>query len=137
MAPERSFRRRLVAAAIMPALLLSLAHCDDVESDAPLEPEPPLMQHGSPNEAAGQMCVVCHTCGTDGTIDDPAPIIDRTHDVCNACHAPDGSVVVHGDESCEWDMDCSAVPPIINCDECHTVGYVNDLCETCHSPGSR
>lgn len=126
----------LCCAALAPVLVLTLAHCDDGESDPVVEPEPPPMGHGGPNEAARQMCVVCHTCGTDGTIDDPAPIIDRTHDVCNSCHAPDGSVIIHGEESCEWDMDCQAVPPVINCDECHTVEYVNDLCEECHAPGS-
>ena len=133
---ESPFGRSLVAAAIVPALLLSLLQCDDADPDPSLEPQPPLMNHGLPNEAAQQMCVVCHTCGGDGTIDDAAPVIDRTHDVCNACHAPDGTVIVHGDESCEWDMDCDAVPPIINCDECHTVKYVNDLCEACHSPSA-
>jgi hypothetical protein len=131
---EGRFRRSFVAAAIVPALMLSLLQCDDADPEPSPEPQPPPMSHGLPNEAARQMCVVCHTCGGDGTIDDPAPVIDRTHDVCNACHAPDGTVIVHSDESCEWEMDCDAVPPIINCDECHTVEHVNDLCEACHSP---
>jgi hypothetical protein len=126
----------VAAAAVMPALLLSQLHCDDDEPEPLAESEAPLMSHGLPNEEAGQMCVVCHTCGIDGTYPAHAPIIDRTHDVCNACHAPDGSVIVHGEESCEWDMDCDAVPPIINCDDCHTVEYVNDLCEECHLQSS-
>jgi len=91
------------------------------------------MTHGPPNEAAGQMCVVCHTCGNDGTSPVPAQIIDRTHAVCNSCHNPDGSVKVHdSDGGCEWEMDCEANPPIVNCDDCHTVEEVNDLCEACH-----
>jgi hypothetical protein len=90
------------------------------------------MEHGPPNEAAGQMCVVCHTCGNDATLDTEAPIINRQHDVCNACHEPDGSVIQHGEDSCEWDMDCDAVPPMVNCDDCHTVADVNDMCEQCH-----
>lgn len=125
---------RLACAAALPLVALSLLHCDDDEAEPVPGPEPPLMNHGPANEAAGQMCVVCHTCGTDTTIADEAPIIDRTHDVCNACHAPDGSVIVHGDQSCEWEMDCDTVPPIVNCDDCHTVEYVNDLCEACHAP---
>lgn len=100
----------------------------------PQEPLIPPMLHGEPNESADQMCVVCHTCGTDGTLSREAPIIDRQHDVCNACHGPDGGVIVHGEESCQWSMDCLAVPPIINCNDCHTVAYVNDLCEACHAP---
>ncbi len=95
--------------------------------------DPPPMTHGPPNEAADQMCVVCHTCGSDGTSTLQAPIIDRTHDVCNSCHNPDGSVKVHSSEDgCEWEMDCEANPPIVNCNDCHTVEYVNDLCEACH-----
>ena len=90
------------------------------------------MLHGPPNENAAQMCVVCHTCGTDKTIAAQAPTIDRTHDVCNACHAPDGGLIVHFEEGCEWKMDCEANPPTVNCNECHTVEYVNDLCERCH-----
>ena len=133
---ERGFRRLLVAAVIAPLLVLSVTQCDDGETEAPLAPEPPPMEHGAPNEAARQMCVVCHTCGFDGTIDELAPTIDQSHDVCNSCHAPDGSVIMQGDDGCEWDMDCDAVPPTINCDDCHTVEYVNDLCEACHSPDS-
>ncbi len=91
------------------------------------------MMHGTPNERAEQMCVVCHTCGSDKTISATAPLIDRTHDVCNSCHAPDGSVEVHeSEEGCEWKMDCDTNPPIVNCNDCHTVEYVNDLCERCH-----
>jgi hypothetical protein len=92
----------------------------------------PPMTHGSPNESARQMCVICHTCGFDGTAIRTAPVIDQTHDVCNSCHAPDGGVIHHSGDSCEWKMDCNANPPTINCDECHTVEYVNDLCEECH-----
>jgi hypothetical protein len=114
------------------ALLGALADCaTPCEPGPTTEPAPP-MDHGPPNEEAEQMCVVCHTCGDDGTLSMAAPIIDRTHDVCSSCHAPDGSVIVHGDSSCEWDMDCESIPPVINCNECHTVEYVNDLCEACH-----
>lgn len=128
-------------AALLPAVTLALTDCDD-ESEPPAEPEPPLMTHGSPNEAAEQMCVVCHTCGDDGTGSVMAPIISNgtgdgpPHDVCNACHAEDGAVEVHGEEACEWEMDCDMVPPLVNCNSCHTVEYVNDLCETCHDPDS-
>lgn len=78
------------------------------------------------------MCVVCHRCGTDGTIDTRAPTIDRSHDVCKSCHLPDGSLVIHGEAACEFKMDCSTVPPTVNCNACHTVQYVNNLCEACH-----
>ena len=90
------------------------------------------MNHGPPNEAAGQMCVVCHTCGHDGTIAVLAPTIDQNHDVCNHCHLPDGSVVHPSGEGCLWEMDCDANPPSVNCNECHTTEHVNNLCETCH-----
>ncbi len=92
------------------------------------------MNHGPPNEQAGQMCVVCHTCGDDGTGAGQATIIDHTHDVCNSCHAPDGGVTHHSGGQCQWEMDCEATPPQVNCNECHTVEYVNDLCEACHVP---
>jgi hypothetical protein len=132
---KRSFQIPLLVA-LLSAALFALSDCGEDEPTEATAPEPPLMPHGSPNEAAGQMCVVCHTCGDDGTGGLPAPIIDRTHDVCNACHAPDGTVVVHGDDTCEWQMDCEATPPVVNCDDCHTVQYVNDLCEACHDPAS-
>jgi hypothetical protein len=99
---------------------------------ATCEPSAPPMEHGPPNEAAGQMCVVCHTCGDDGTTGDEAPIIDQLHDVCNACHLPDGGIAHIAGQSCLWEMDCEAIPPVVNCDDCHTVEYVNDLCEECH-----
>ena len=81
-----------------------------------------------------ELCVLCHACGTDGTLTEVAPIIDKTHDVCNACHLPDGSVD-HSSAggSCEWEMDCEANPPIVNCNNCHSTEYVNNLCLDCHS----
>jgi hypothetical protein len=105
------------------ALLFAILGCDD---------PPPTIPHGLPNEAADQMCVVCHTCGNDGSSLETAPLIDQQHDVCNSCHLPDGTVVHNAGDSCEWSMDCQAVPPTINCNDCHTVEYVNDLCEACH-----
>jgi len=118
------------------ALVGALLQCsaNGTEPTAPdASAEAPPMTHGPPNEAAGQMCVVCHTCGSDGTSTLQAQIIDRTHAVCSSCHNPDGSVKIHDTEGgCEWEMDCEANPPIVNCDDCHTVEYVNDLCEACH-----
>ena len=63
-----------------------------------------------------------------------AQIIHRnTHAVCTYCHGPDGAVVHKpGEEPCEWQMDCNTEPPQVNCDDCHTVEWVNDLCEECH-----
>ncbi|MBW2458468.1 MAG: hypothetical protein JRI68_28470, partial [Deltaproteobacteria bacterium] len=119
----------------VPSALLALTHCkgDDETAVVDAGPTPPAMSHGPPNEAAGQMCVVCHSCGNDGTSPVPAPIIDNSnHDPCTFCHEPDGSVVFHGDAACEWEMDCVAVPPVVNCVDCHTVAWVNDLCEECH-----
>jgi hypothetical protein len=91
----------------------------------------PQMNHAPPNEDNDEMCVICHTCGDDGTPGMMAPIIDQSHDVCTSCHLPDGSVEHHS-EGCQWEMDCEADPPSINCNDCHTVAEVNDLCEECH-----
>lgn len=119
----------------VPSALLALTHCksDDETAQVDAGPTPPAMSHGPPNEAAGQMCVVCHSCGNDGTSLTEAPVIDNTsHDPCTFCHEPDGTVVFHGDAACEWEMDCVANPPVVNCVDCHTVAWVNDLCEECH-----
>ena len=127
----------LLLLSLLAAVALAvLADCSS-SGPEPIAPDDatvsPPMTHGQPNEAAGQMCVVCHTCGHDGTATARAPIIDRTHAVCESCHHPDGSVKAHSAEGgCEWEMDCDANPPIVNCDDCHTVQYVNDLCEACH-----
>ena len=134
-------RARLVLVAAAAGAVLALFDCSDAEHMGPrpaasccgtVSSNVPAIPHGAPNEPAGQMCVVCHTCGDDTTTGLVAPLIDRTHDVCNACHGPDGGVVVHMDASCQWQMDCDTVPPQVNCDECHTVEYVNDLCQACH-----
>jgi len=125
---------RLLALGSLAAVALVDCSSSSTEPTAPaITTVPPPMTHGQPNEAAGQMCVVCHTCGHDGTATAVAPIIDRTHAVCDSCHNPDGSVKIHSsDGGCEWNMDCDANPPIVNCDDCHTVQHVNDLCEACH-----
>jgi hypothetical protein len=130
-------RARAVGAIVLvcsTAGAVALLDCADGRPSVNQAPAPsaPPIPHGAPNEQAGQMCVVCHTCGDDATLGEQAPIIDRTHDVCNACHAADGAVMVHGEAGCQWQMDCEAVPPQVNCNDCHSVGYVNDLCEACH-----
>lgn len=94
--------------------------------------DPPPIGHGQPEDELGQMCVVCHTCGSDGTLSYDAPLIDRGHFVCRSCHRPDGSTVHHSGGQCVWRMDCEADPPSVNCSECHTATYVNDLCRHCH-----
>ncbi len=123
--------------AVAPAALgasLVLVACNDEEESGPAEPEPPLMNHGPPNEQDGQMCVVCHTCGDDGTGAGDATTVEPTHNVCASCHASDGSVTHHGGEQVAWDMDCEDNPPEIGCDDCHAVAQVNDACEACHAP---
>ncbi len=94
-------------------------------------PTPPKMEHTPPDETKKEMCVICHTCGTDG-VTTGITTIDKTHDVCNSCHTADGGVKVHTDGGCQWEMDCDANPPVINCDDCHSIAEVNDMCEFCH-----
>jgi len=135
-AGHANWRWALTCIVAVPTVLLTLVQCngnDETTADVDAGPTPPAMSHGPPNEAAGQMCVVCHSCGHDGPNQVPAPIIDNSsHGPCTFCHEPDGSVVFHGDAACEWEMDCSAQPPVVNCVDCHTVAWVNDLCEDCH-----
>ena len=95
-----TWRWAMITLVAVPAALLALTHCkgDDETAVVDAGPTPPAMSHGPPNEAAGQMCVVCHSCGNDGTSPIPAPLIDNSsHDPCTFCHEPDGSVVFHGD----------------------------------------
>lgn len=131
---DASWRWTIVAVTAVPIALVWLVQCkSDTETTPDAGPVPPAMLHGPPNEAAGQMCVVCHSCGTDGTSILPAPIIDNgSHGPCVFCHKPDGTIDFPGEAACEWQMDCTVDPPQVNCVECHTVAWVNDLCEECH-----
>lgn len=103
------------------------------------EDGPPSYDHDEPDESAGETCVLCHSCATDGVVPAVAPTVDRAaHAVCEDCHATDPVTHNCDGQNCDWHKSCQD-PPYANCGQCHaqgvpqtTTAQVNDACRACH-----